>query len=136
MAAFLFKTEPSTYSFADLQRDGTTVWDGVANPVALKHLRSIQPGDTIVVYHTGDEKQAVGLAKAVSAPRPDPKKPNLVVVDLQAVEPLPRPVTLAQMRADPVLRTLDIVRQPRLSVSPLNAAQSQKLLELAGASPR
>ena len=135
-SSFLFKTEPSSYSFADLERDATTVWDGVSNPVALKNLRSIEKGDTIVIYHTGDEKQAVGLATAASGPRPDPKNAKLVVLDLEAGKPLPRPVSLAQMRLDPVLRTLDIVRQPRLSVSALNAAQYRRLLELAGAPPR
>src|SRR5213594_4364923 len=100
MVRFLVKTEPSTYSFADLQRDRRTVWDGVSNPVALKHLATLRKGDTVVVYHTGAEKQAVGLAVAVSDAYPDPKSkdPRRLVVDLEAKRPLPRPVTLAQAK--------------------------------------
>src|SRR6266702_3521551 len=110
MARFLVKTEPSTYSFANLQRDKRTVWDGVSNPVALKHLRTIRKGDTVVVYHTGDEKQAVGLA---------------------ADRALPKPVTLATVKADAVLKATDLARLPRLSVMPFSEAQYQRLLRLA-----
>src|SRR5512145_3114947 len=98
MAAFLVKTEPSTYSFADLQREKRAVWDGVSNPVALRHLSTIRKGDTVIVYHTGNEKQAVGLATAVSDPYPDPKlkDPKRPAVDLEPGRALPKPVTLAQ----------------------------------------
>ena len=135
MARFLVKTEPSTYSFADLQRDKRTVWDGVSNPVALKNLATIRKGDTVVVYHTGDEKQAVGLALAASDAYPDPKleDPKRPVVDLAADKPLPRPVTLAQVKADAVLMANDLARLPRLSVIPFSEAQFQRLLKLAGA---
>src|SRR5690348_9249879 len=135
MARFLVKTEPSTYSFADLKRDGRTVWDGVSNPVALKHLATIRKGDTVVVYHTGDEKQAVGLAVAASDAYPDPKlaDPKRVVVDLAAERPLPGPVTLAQVKADAVLQGTELARLPRLSVMPFSEAQYQRLLKLAGA---
>src|SRR5258705_8500487 len=93
MARFLVKTEPSTYSFARLQRDRRTVWDGVSNPVALKHLATIRKGDTVVVYHTGDEKQAVGLATAASDAYPEPKlgDPNRPAVELAGERPLPKP---------------------------------------------
>ena len=133
MARFLVKTEPSTYSFADLQRDKRTVWDGVSNPVALKHLATIRQGDTVVVYHTGDEKAAVGLAKAASDPYPDPKLKDAKrpVVELEADQPLPAPVTLAQVKADAALAGSDLARLPRLSVMPLTEAQFQKLLRLA-----
>ena len=134
MATFLLKTEPSTYSFDDLVRDKTTVWDGVKNPVALKHLRAIHRGDTIAIYHTGDEKQVVGLATADSNPFPDPKldDPKRVVVKLKAGRALPFPVPLATFRTDPVLKTSDLPRLPRLSVMPLTSAQLARLLERAG----
>lgn len=135
MARFLVKTEPSTYSFADLQRDKRTVWDGVSNPVALKHLATIRKGDTVVVYHTGDEKQAVGLAVAASDAYPDPKlkDPKRPVADLAVDKPLPKPVTLAQVKADALLKTSDLARLPRLSVMPLSEAQFKRLLQMAGA---
>ena len=135
MARFLVKTEPSTYSFADLQRDRRTVWDGVSNPVALKHLATIRRGDTVVVYHTGDEKQAVGLAVAASDAYPDPKlkDPKRPVVDLKADKPLHTPVTLAQVKADAVLKGTELARLPRLSVMPFSETQFKRLLQLSGA---
>ncbi len=134
MANFLFKTEPTSYSFDDLVRDKTTVWDGVKNPVALKHLRTIRKGDTIAFYHTGDEKQVVGLATAESDPFPDPKldDPKRVVVKLKAGRAFPFPVPLATFRTDPVLKTSDVPRLPRLSVIPLTTAQLERLFERAG----
>ncbi|HTM58403.1 MAG TPA: EVE domain-containing protein [Candidatus Udaeobacter sp.] len=134
MARFLVKTEPSTYSFANLQRDKKTVWDGVSNPVALKHLATIRKGDTVVVYHTGDEKQAVGIAVAVSDAYPDPKlkDPKRPVVDLAAEKTLPRPVTLATVKADAVLKATELARLPRLSVMPFTEAQFERLMKLAG----
>ena len=133
MARFLVKTEPSTYSFADLVRDKKAVWDGVSNPVALKHLATIRKGDTVVVYHTGDEKAAVGLAVATSDAYPDPKQdnPKIVVVDLKPDRKLKTPVTLAQVKADAVLKGNDLARLPRLSVIPFSEAQYKRLLELA-----
>ena len=133
MARYLVKTEPSTYSFADLQRDRKTVWDGVSNPVAQKHLAAIKKGDTVIVYHTGDEKQAVGLAVAASDAYPDPRagNPKVVVVDLKPEKPLKTPVTLAQVKADAVLKGNDLARLPRLSVIPFSEAQFKRLLELA-----
>lgn len=135
MARFLFKTEPSSYSFADLQRERRAVWDGVRNPVALRHLGTMRKGDSVVIYHTGDEKQAVGLAVAVSDPYPDPKlnDPKRLVVDLEGKQALPKPVTLAQAKQDPVLKTNDLARLPRLSVIPFTEVQFQRLLKLAGA---
>jgi len=135
MARFLVKTEPSTYSFDDLRKDRKTVWDGVSNPVALKHLGTIRKGDTVVVYHTGDEKQAVGLALAASDAYPDPKlkDPKRPVIDLAADRALPKPVTLAQVKADAVLKAADLARLPRLSVMQLSEPQFQRLMKLAGA---
>jgi predicted RNA-binding protein with PUA-like domain len=134
MGRFLVKTEPSTYSFADLQRDKRTVWDGVSNPVALKHLATIRKGDTVIVYHTGDEKQAVGLAVAASDAYADPKleDPKRWVVDLTAERVLPEPVTLARVKADAVLKGTELARLPRLSVMPFTEDQFQRLLRLAG----
>ncbi len=134
MARFLVKTEPSTYSFDDLRREKKAVWDGVANPVALKHLATIRKGDTVVVYHTGDEKQAVGLATAASDAYPDPKAkdPKVVVVDLKPERALPKPVTLAQVKADAVLKSTDLARLPRLSVMPFSEEQFARLMKLAG----
>ncbi len=135
MASYLVKTEPTKYSFADLVRDKRTVWDGVSNPVALKHLSTIRKGDTVLVYHTGDEKQAVGLAVAASDAYPDPKlrDPKRPVVDLAPDRALPKPVTLAQVKADALLKTSDLARLPRLSVMPLSKAQLERLLKLARA---
>ena len=135
MARFLVKTEPSTYSFADLVRDRRTVWDGVSNPVALKHLSSIRKGDTVIVYHTGDEKQCVGLADAASDSYPDPKlkDPKRPVIDLAAGRGLKKPVTLAQVKADAVLKSTPLARLPRLSVMPLSEAEFKQLMRLAGA---
>ena len=133
MAHFLVKTEPSTYSFADLQRDKQTVWDGIKNPVALRNLGTIKKGDTIIVYHTGDEKQCVGLAEAASDAYPDPKlkNPKVPVIDLAAGKPLPSPVTLARVKADVVLKNTALARQPRLSVMPFSEAEFKRLLTLA-----
>ena len=135
MAVFLFKTEPTTYSFANLVRDRRTTWDGVSNPLALKHLREVRKGDTVVIYHTGAERSAVGLATAASDPYPDPKAsdPKLVVVDLRPLRALKAPVSLADFRSDPVLKTADLTRLPRLSVMPLTDAQLKRLLRRADA---
>ena len=132
---WLVKTEPSTYSYDDLEREKTAVWDGVRNPVALRNLRAMHPGDQVLVYHTGDEKAVVGWATVVSAPYADPKtkEPNLTVIDLRAHRRLPQPVTLAQIKADKAFADLPIVRQGRLSVSPVTAPQWKRLLQLAGA---
>lgn len=135
MAIFLFKTEPSTYSYSDLVRDKRAVWDGVSNPVALRHLSTLKKGDTVIVYHTGDEKSAVGLATAASDPYPDPKlgDPKRLVTDLTPDRPLPKPVTLAQVKADALLKTTELARLPRLSIMPFGPAHFRRLLELAGA---
>jgi predicted RNA-binding protein with PUA-like domain len=134
MAAFLFKTEPSDFSFADLAKKETARWDGVKNPTALRHLRTANVGDTVVIYHTGDEKSAVGLARVVRAPYPDPATRNekLVVVDLAADRALPSPVPLAAFRAAPRLATTEVVRIPRLSIVPLTAAQLARVRTLGG----
>ena len=129
MADWLLKTEPSDYSFGDLQKAKRAVWDGVRNPVALRNLRAMKVGDRVVVYHTGDEKAAVGLGSVVGEAYPDPKgkAPGFVVVELEAGKPLARAVTLAEIKALPVFAESPLVRQGRLSVVPLNAAQWKAL---------
>ena len=115
---WLFKTEPSVYSFQQLQKDKKTMWDGVANNLALKNLKDIQKGDLIFIYHTGDEKQAVGVARALGGASADPSKkdPKLLVVDIEAVKPLAKPVTLAAVKAYKKLANFDLVRNSRLSI--------------------
>lgn len=134
---WLLKTEPDNYSYADLERDRTTVWDGVKNNAALMHMRTMQPGDLALIYHTGDERQAVGLAEVTSAPYPDPAldDPKLVVVDIRPLRRLARPVTLAAVKAIPEFATYALVREGRLSVVPTSDAQWARLLELAGEEP-
>jgi predicted RNA-binding protein with PUA-like domain len=131
MARWLVKTEPSTYSYDDLAKAGKTTWDGVKNPVALKHLRSVRKGDEVLVYHTGGEKAVVGIARAASDAYPDPKHPQLTVFDLEARKPLKRPVTLAEIKGDRTFAGWELVRLPRLSVMPVPAAMQARLLELA-----
>jgi predicted RNA-binding protein with PUA-like domain len=121
---YLLKTEPTVYSFADLQRDNTTIWDGVTNPVALKNLRAMKPGDQLIIYHTGDEKSAVGTATVVSVDDSDPKNPQ---VKIKAGKPLPKPVTLAEVKANRLFADSPLVRQGRLSVVPLTDAQHKHL---------
>jgi len=131
---WILKTEPSAYSFSRLESEGRAVWDGVTNPLALKHLREMAVGDDVLIYHTGDEKAAVGLARVVRAAYPDPKAgdPRLVVVDLEAGHPLPKPVPLAAVKADPAFADLALVRMGRLSVVPVPAAQWKRLLAMGG----
>jgi predicted RNA-binding protein with PUA-like domain len=117
---YLLKTEPSTYSFADLQKEKTTVWDGVSNPVALKYLRGMKPGERLVIYHTGDEKTAVGTASVVSVDVTDAHNPQ---VKIKVGKPIAKPRTLADVKANDTFSESPLVRQGRLSVVPLNEAQ-------------
>lgn len=134
-AFWIVKSEPSTYAFADLERDGRTVWDGIRNAQALIHLRAMRKGDRVLFYHTGDEKALVGLARVAAAPYPDPKEsdPRRAVVDLSAERSLARAVPLAAIRADPAFGTLGLVRHTRLSVMPVTPEQWTRLLQLGGA---
>jgi predicted RNA-binding protein with PUA-like domain len=116
----LLKTEPSEYSFADLQREQFTVWSGVSNPAAVKNLREMKPGDRLVIYHTGDEKSAVGAAGVVSVDASDPKTP---LVKIKAGAALPRTVPLAEMKAHNLFQDSPLLKQGQLSVVPLTAAQ-------------
>jgi predicted RNA-binding protein with PUA-like domain len=131
---WLFKTEPSVYSFQQLQKDKKTMWDGVANNLALKNLKDIKKGDPILIYHTGDEKQAVGIARALSGAYPDPSKgnPKLLVVDIEPVEALAKPVTLAEVKANKKLANFDLVRLSRLSIMKVSDDQWKILQGMAG----
>ena len=121
---YLLKTEPSEYSFADLQRDKVTIWDGVTNPVAVRNLREMEPGTLLVIYETGDHKSAVGTASVVSVDAADPKKP---LVKIKAGRPLAQPVSLAQIKANKLFADSPLVRIGRLSVVPLTKAQYNAL---------
>ncbi len=122
---YLLKTEPSEYSFADLERDKSTVWDGVSNPVALKNLRGMKPGDELIIYHTGEEKRTVGTAAVVSVDNGDPKNPR---VTIRAGKQL-SPTTLAEIKAHKLFGESPLLRQGRLSVVPLSEAQYRFLAQ-------
>src|SRR6202046_1540214 len=122
---YLLKTEPSTYSFADLQKEKTTVWDGVSNPVALKNMRAMNPGERLVIYHTGDEKSAVGTATVVSVDTSDARNPQ---VKIKVGKPIAKPVTLAEVKSNKLFADSPLVRQGRLSVVPLTDAQHRLLI--------
>jgi predicted RNA-binding protein with PUA-like domain len=140
MALFLVKTEPDDYSFADLQKDKKTVWSGVSNPAALIQLRLMKVGDEVLVYHTGDEKAIVGLAKVVKGAYEDPKQPGKndrggpknAVVELAAVKPVKTPVTLGEIKADARFKELGLVKQSRLSVMAVPAGMVKPLLGMLG----
>ena len=136
-AKWLLKSDPEHYSFSDLARDGKTVWDGISNNLALKHLRNVRRGDRIIVYHTGDERAAVGLAEAASDPYPDPQKKDarLVVIDLQAKQRFASPVTLDEIKKTAGLKGFDLVRLPRLSVMPVTDPQWNAILAMAAKKP-
>jgi predicted RNA-binding protein with PUA-like domain len=130
-AVWLLKTEPSAYAYADLEREGRAVWDGVKNPVALRNLRAMKVGDEAFVYHTGEEKAVVGTARVARAAYADPKRgdPRLVVVDIEPTGKMKTPVTLAEIKALAVFADSPLVRQGRLSVVPLTRAQWQAVTE-------
>lgn len=140
MATFILKTEPGTYSFADLVREGQATWDGITNPAALGHLRSARKGDDALIYHTGDEKAIVGLARISSAPYEDPKQPGrndrgeprFPVVDLKPGKAAGTPLTLAQIKADKRFAKLPLVTQSRLSVVPVPPDLDAAIRKLTG----
>jgi predicted RNA-binding protein with PUA-like domain len=130
---WLFKEEPSHYSFDALVKDKKTVWSGVRNPLAQKHLRSVKKGDAIFYYHTGDERSVVGVARAMGDAYADPKDKSgkAAVVDVAPVKKLPRPVTLAEIKANPAFKDFALVRISRLSVMPVSAAEWSRIEKLA-----
>ena len=133
MAYWLLKSEPDVYSYADLERDRQTVWDGVNNNLALKHIRTMQIGDLALIYHTGDERRAMGIAEVITMPYVDPQldDPKRAVVDVKAIKPLPKPVTLAQIKQDQEFAGFDLIRISRLSVVPVSELHWQRILQLA-----
>src|SRR5689334_16394062 len=133
VAYWLVKTEPGDYSFADLERDGSTVWSGVTNNQALLNIRKMKRGDRALVYHTGKEKAVIGLARIASDPYPDPrsKDPKRAVIDIVPERRLPRPVTLAAIRGESSLRSFDLVRNTRLSVMPAADAVWHRILTMS-----
>ncbi len=131
---WLLKTEPSAYSYSNLEKDGKTMWDGVTNNYALKNMSQIKKGDVVFIYHTGDEKQVVGIAKTISDPYPDPKQktPRLLVIDLEPYKKLAKPVTLYELKAKKELKSFELVRLPRLSVMPVAKGIWEIILKMAG----
>lgn len=137
MALWLFKEEPDHYNFRQLERDGSTLWDGVNNNLALRYLRQVRPGDRILYYHTGKEKAVVGEMVAVAEPVADPGQtdPRLAAVMVKAVRRLPRPVPLTRIKQEAALADWDLVRLPRLSVMPVTEAQWRRIEELSSGAP-
>ena len=131
MAHWLMKSEPGVYAWDDLVRDKATEWDGVRNPTARLHLRAMNKGEEVFFYHSGEERQVVGIMRVTRAARPDPKDPNWVSVAVEPVRPL-GPVTLKAIKAEPSLAKMELVRLSRLSVSPVRDEEWKKVLEMAG----
>jgi predicted RNA-binding protein with PUA-like domain len=131
MAYWLMKSEPGSYGWADLVRDGGTEWDGVRNPAARLHLKAMREGDEAFFYHSGDQRAVVGVMRIARAARPDPKDPNWVSVLVAPVRPIDAPVTLRQIKADPRLASMELIRQSRLSVAPVRDAEWAAVLELS-----
>ena len=130
---WLFKEEPTHYSYDDLVRDKKTSWSGVRNALAQKHLRAVEKGDRIFYYHTGDQKAVVAVARAASNAYPDPADPDgkLFAVDVAPVEPLARPVTLTEIKAEPSLKEMPLVRISRLSVMPVTDKEWEKIVKIS-----
>lgn len=133
MAHWLMKSEPGSYGWADLVRDGGAEWDGVRNPAARLHLKAMAPGDEALFYHSGKDKAAVGVMRVTRGAAPDPKDPAWVSVAVAPLRPLERPVTLAEIRGHPRLAGMELLRQTRLSVSPVRDEEWAAILELAAA---
>ncbi len=131
MAYWLMKSEPGSYGWDDLVRDGAAEWDGVRNPAARLHLKAMSAGDEAFFYHSGADKAVVGVMSIAGEPQPDPKDAAWVAVQVEPLRPLSRPVTLKAIRADPRLARLEMLRQSRLSVSPVREEEWQAVFELA-----
>ena len=129
---WLLKTEPNEYSYTDLEKEGTTVWDGVKNGLALKNMRAMLRGEEVFIYHTGKERRIMGIAQVVSTAYPDPKLNEVkrLVIDIRAVRKLAEPITLAQIKQDEQFTGFDLLRLPRLSIVPVLPQHWQRLLEM------
>ena len=136
MAHWLMKSEPESYSWGDLVRDGGTEWDGVRNNAARLHLRAMKPGDEAFFYHSMSDKAVVGIMRITREAQPDPKDANWVSVRVEPAKPLARPVTLAEIKAEPRLAKMELIRQSRLSVAPVRDDEWEVVLELSGKSAR
>jgi predicted RNA-binding protein with PUA-like domain len=131
MAYWLMKSEPESYGWSDLMRDGTTEWDGVRNNAARLHLKAMKPGDEAFFYHSMCDKAVVGIMRVTRAAEADPKAPDWVRVRVEPVRPLPRPVTLAEIKAEPALASMELIRQSRLSVAPVRDEEWQLIQQMA-----
>jgi predicted RNA-binding protein with PUA-like domain len=131
MARWLMKSEPESYGWADLVRDGGTEWDGVRNNAARLHLKAMKAGDEAFLYHSMSDKAVVGMMRITRGAQPDPKDPDWVSVRVEPVKPLPRPVTLAEIKAEPRLARMELIRQSRLSVAPVRDEEWDLILEMA-----
>ena len=132
MAYWLMKSEPGSYSWDQLTRDGSTEWDGVRNPAARLHLKAMKTGDEAFFYHSMSDKAVVGIMRVTRGAEPDSKAPDWVRVRVEPVQALPRPVTLAEIKAEPKLARMELIRQSRLSVAPVRDEEWRRVLELAG----
>ncbi len=132
MAYWLMKSEPEAYGWPDLVRDGGTEWDGVRNNAARLHLKAMKPGDEALFYHSMSDKAVVGIMRIVRGAEPDPKDPDWVSVRVEPVHALERPVTLAEIKAEPRLARMELIRQSRLSVAPVREEEWARVLEMAG----
>ena len=131
MAYWLMKSEPESYGWADLVRDGGTEWDGVRNNAARLHLKAMKPGDEAFLYHSMSDKAVVGIMRITREAQPDPKDRDWVSVRVEPVEPLPRPVTLAEIKAEPSLAAMELIRQSRLSVAPVRPEEWRTVLAMS-----
>jgi predicted RNA-binding protein with PUA-like domain len=131
MARWLMKSEPDSYSWSDLVRDGGTEWDGVRNNAARLHLKAMKPGDEAFFYHSMSDKAVVGIMRVTRAAELDPKAPDWVRVRVEPVKPLAKPVTLAEIKAEPALAKMELIRQSRLSVAPVRDEEWAKVLDMA-----
>jgi predicted RNA-binding protein with PUA-like domain len=131
---WLLKTEPNEYSYTDLEKENTAVWDGVKNALALKNMRTMRTGEEVFIYHTGKERRIVGIAQVANIAYPDPKLTDAkrLVIDIRAVRKLPEPITLAQIKQDENMKGFELLRLPRLSIVPVLPQYWQHLLEIAG----
>ena len=132
MSYWVFLADPETYGWAELVKEQRAVWDGIRNAVAQRNLRACEVGDEVLIYHTSPDKAIMGVARVASESRPDPSDPGRVVVDVEPVRPLGRPLELAELKADDVLQQLGFVRMPRVAVQPVSPEHFRRVLALSG----